>query len=42
MNLPVRAMDILAPVELHWLKIATQLDDEAGFLTFVAQALARL
>jgi tetraacyldisaccharide 4'-kinase len=40
MNMPVRAIDILAPLELYWLKIASRLDDESGFLTLVTQALA--
>jgi 3-deoxy-D-manno-octulosonic-acid transferase len=39
MNLPVRAIDTLAPLDLYWLKIATHLDDEAGFLSHVEAAL---
>jgi 3-deoxy-D-manno-octulosonic-acid transferase len=39
MNLPPRALQILAPGELYWLKIGTTLDDEKGLMQLVEQAL---
>lgn len=35
MNLPEKALEILAPVDLYWLKIGTQLDDEAGLIALM-------
>ena len=39
MNLPLSALDTLAPMELYWLKIATHLDDEAGLLDQIEQVI---
>ena len=41
MNLPDRALEVLEPVDLYWLKIGTQLDDEAGLMALIASKLAR-
>lgn len=40
MNLPDRALEVLAPLDLYWLKIGTQLDDEQAFLDLIKSKLA--
>ena len=40
MNLPDRALEVIAPLDLYWLKIGTQLDDERAFLDLIGSKLA--
>ena len=41
MNLPDRALEVLSPVDLYWLKIGTQLDDEGGLMALIGSKLAK-
>ena len=40
MNFPENALDILGPLELYWLKIGTELEDESALMELIESRLA--
>lgn len=40
MNLPEKALEIIAPIELYWLKIGTQIEDEQALMSLIDSRLA--
>ena len=40
MNLPEKALEIIAPLDLYWLKIGTQIEDETALLALIRSQIA--